>query len=61
MNPQADRETGQLFVIHPKELWKIEPIFKWTIEEIENADDKGLIGRKYGIDCYISRHLPTTT
>lgn len=37
----------------------------FTAEEIDNADENGLIGQKFGTDCYVSKwliaekHLPS--
>ena len=48
-----------MYLIYNKEEWLIGlgSIFKWTEQEIDNADEKGLIGRKFGVDCYLSRNL----
>lgn len=48
---------GKLFLVYSKTYWISEPIFKWSEKEIDNADDKGLIGTKFGIDCYLSKDI----
>ena len=45
------------FLIHNKTEWLHHPLIKWTEEEIDAADDLDYIGKKFGIDCYVSRKL----
>lgn len=50
------------YLVLNKREWQMERELKvlgfcWTDEEIDNADDKGLIGTKFGIDCYVTRHI----
>ena len=49
-----------MLLVLNKQEWQLEREhmtlgFCWTDEEIENADEKGLIGTKFGIDCYLAR------
>ncbi len=55
-------EYNNLFLVFNKQEWLNYPdiFFKWTEEEIDNADEKGYIGTKCGVDCYLARKLKTT-
>ena len=48
-----------LYLIYPKRWWLVDPIFKWSEEDINNADEKGFIGSKNGVDCYLTKNLST--
>jgi len=50
-----------MFLSFSKAIWKIDILFNWTEQEIENADEYGYIGTKYGIDCYINKLLKVTS
>lgn len=51
----------EMYLIYTKKEWLSEKlIFRWTEKEIDDADEKGLIGRKFGIDCYITRPVPAS-
>jgi hypothetical protein len=47
-----------LYLVFNKQEWMRNIIFDWTEEEIDNADERGLIGTKHGVDCYLARHIP---
>lgn len=44
-------------LVYNKREWQSDPVFNWTDEEIDNADEKGFIGTKYGVDCYVTRFI----
>lgn len=51
-----------LFLVFNKKWWQLEREHKvlgynWTDEELDNADEKGFIGSKFGVDCYLTRPL----
>lgn len=50
------------FLVFNKYEWQLDtqskyPMFGFTDEELDNADEKGLIKTKYGVDCYITRPI----
>lgn len=51
-----------MYLIYNRQEWLtgFGSIFKWTEQELDNANENGLIGRKCGIDCYLSKNLTTT-
>lgn len=49
-----------MYLIYPKSYWLNDIMFKWTEQEIDNADN-GYIGTKYGTDCYVTRLLKATS
>lgn len=53
-------EHNNLYLIFNKQGWLMNPLIKWTEEEIDNADEKGFIGTKCGVDCYLARKVKTT-
>lgn len=52
----SDERKAYNPIIFNKSYWMNDTLFKWTEEEIDNADN-GYIGTKYGIDCYITNPL----
>lgn len=42
-------------LVHNKQEWLRDSLMEWSEQEIDAADEKGLIGTKYGVDCYLSR------
>ena len=50
-------EPTNFFLVFNKQEWLMNPIIKWTEEEIDNADEKGFIGTKGDVDCYLARKL----
>lgn len=40
-----------------KEEWLKDKVFNFTEEEINNADNSGLIGDRHGFKCYIRKPL----
>ena len=50
-------EITTKFLVFNKQEWLNAPYFRWTEEELENADEKGFIGTKYEVDCYLSRPI----
>lgn len=51
-------QQGNYYLFLNRWEWLENPLIKWTEEEIDGADERGFIGNKYGIDCYLSRPLP---
>jgi len=45
------------FLVYGKNYWKKDIVFNWSETEINEADAKGFIGSKWGIDCYITQKL----
>lgn len=43
------------FIAKSREFWLSDQFFKFTREEIDNADQSGYIGTKAGIRCYIKK------
>lgn len=37
----------------------MSPLIKFTEEEIDNADEKGFIASRGGVDCYLAKKLDT--
>ena len=50
-----------MFLVHNKISWLHHPFIKWTEAEIDGADERGFIGTKHGIDCYLTGRLPENT
>lgn len=48
------------WLLFNKQQWLMDSIFNWTEEELDNADEKGYIGTKFGTDCYLARRLKVT-
>lgn len=46
-------------LIFNREEWIQNKDFGWTEEQIDNADENGLIGVKFGVECYLSKSLST--
>jgi hypothetical protein len=53
---------GNQYLVLNKQEWLLDTnhghLFDWTEEQIDNADEKGLIGTKHGVGCYLSRPIP---
>lgn len=45
----------KLFLVFNKHEWLVIQWF--SQEEIDNADGKGFIGSKYGVDCYLTKPI----
>lgn len=48
---------NKILVFNKYEWLMDKTMFNWTAEEINNADEKGLIGTKYGVDCYVTKPI----
>ena len=47
----------RIYLVFNKVEWLSNPLWTWTEEELDNADENGLIGTKDGIDCYLARKI----
>jgi hypothetical protein len=56
------KEDGYKFLIFNKLEWQGYreggSHFSWTDEQIDNADEDGLIGIKHGVKCYVAKNVP---
>ncbi len=60
VNKIISQRSCNFFIIFNKSEWLLDKDFKWSEEEIDNANEIGLIGTKYGIDCYVTRPVEVT-
>lgn len=51
--------SSRPFLVFNKQEWLMSPLIKFTEEEIDNADEKGFIATRGGVDCYLARKLET--
>lgn len=52
-------EKENLYLVYNKAEWLQNTIFNWSEQEIYNANEKGYIGTRYGVDCYVCKSIPT--
>lgn len=51
--------SSRPFLVFNKQEWLMSPLIKFTEEEIDNADEKGFIASRGGVDCYLAKKLDT--
>ena len=54
---KEEKGEERKWLVFNKQEWLYNPLFKWTEEELDNANDKGFIGTKDGVDCYLARKV----
>lgn len=49
--------SSRTFLVFNRQEWLMNPLIKFTEEELDNADDVGFIATKGGVDCYLARKV----
>lgn len=60
MSNNRERETRK-WLLFNKQEWLLNPLIKFTEEEIDAADERGFIATRCGIDCYLARPVEVFT
>lgn len=51
--------TEKDFLVFTRKEWIVYGWF--TFEELDAADEKGFIGNRYGVDCYLNSFIPSAS